>query len=229
MNKLETFQEFLATQGSEISTWGFMLNLIIAALLSYILSWLYVRYGNTLSNRNMFAKNFVMMTMTTMFIITVVKSSLALSLGLVGALSIVRFRAAIKEPEELSYLFLTIAIGLGLGADQLVLTVVAFSVIVSIIWLKNYFHKVENTQNLHLTISTKNKKNFGLDNIIEVLNKNCSVVNLNRFDETSEMIEASFLVEFDNIEQLNNSKTELQKLNDTVKITFLNTKSIMSY
>ncbi|MDX5584868.1 MAG: DUF4956 domain-containing protein [Aureibaculum sp.] len=229
MNKLETFQEFLATQGSEISTWGFMLNLIIAALLSYILSWLYVRYGNTLSNRNMFAKNFVMMTMTTMFIITVVKSSLALSLGLVGALSIVRFRAAIKEPEELSYLFLTIAIGLGLGADQLLLTVVAFIVIVSIIWLKNYFHKVENTQNLHLTISTNNKKNFGLDNIIEVLNKNCSVVNLNRFDETSEMIEASFLVEFDNIEQLNNSKTELQKLNDTVKITFLNTKSIMSY
>lgn len=229
MNKLETFQEFLATQGSEISTWGFMLNLIIAALLSYILSWLYVRYGNTLSNRNMFAKNFVMMTMTTMFIITVVKSSLALSLGLVGALSIVRFRAAIKEPEELSYLFLTIAIGLGLGADQLLLTVVAFIVIVSIIWLKNYFHKVENTQNLHLTISTNNKKNFGLDNIIEILNKNCSVVNLNRFDETSEMIEASFLVEFDNIEQLNNSKTELQKLNDTVKITFLNTKSIMSY
>ena len=202
MNKIESFQEFLATQGSEISTWGFVLNLIIAALLAYILSWLYVRYGNTLSNRNMFAKNFVMMTMTTMFIITVVKSSLALSLGLVGALSIVRFRAAIKEPEELSYLFLTIAIGLGLGADQLLLTVVAFSVIVSIIWLKNYFHKVENTQNLHLTISTKNKKNFGLDNIIEVLNKNCSVVNLNRFDETSEMIEASFLVEFDNIEQL---------------------------
>ena len=55
--------------------------------------------------------------MTTMLIITVVKSSLALSLGLVGALSIVRFRAAIKEPEELAYLFLTIAIGLALGRE----------------------------------------------------------------------------------------------------------------
>ena len=41
---------------------------------------------------------------------------LALSLGLVGALSIVRFRAAIKEPEELAYLFLTISVGLGFGA-----------------------------------------------------------------------------------------------------------------
>ena len=53
-----------------------------------------------------------------MVMITIVKSSLALSLGLVGALSIVRFRTAIKEPEELSYAFLSIAIGLGLGADQ---------------------------------------------------------------------------------------------------------------
>ena len=229
MNKLETFQEFLATQGAEISTWGFVLNLFIAAILAYILSWLYVKYGNTLSNRNVFAKNFVMMTMTTMFIITVVKSSLALSLGLVGALSIVRFRAAIKEPEELSYLFLTIAIGLGLGADQLLITVVAFIVIVCIIWLRNISHKTEDTQNLHLTISTRNKGNFGLDSIIDVLNKNCTVVNLKRFDETSEMFEASFLVEFDNIEQLNNSKTELQKLNNEIKITFLDTKSIMSY
>jgi len=50
-------------------------------------------------------------------VITVVKSSLALSLGLVGALSIVRFRTPIKEPEELGYIFLTIAIGLGFGAN----------------------------------------------------------------------------------------------------------------
>ena len=48
-----------------------------------------------------------------MLIITVVKTSLALSLGLVGALSIVRFRSAIKDPEELLYLFFSIAIGIG--------------------------------------------------------------------------------------------------------------------
>ena len=70
-----------------------------------------------LSNRKIFSKNFFIITTTTMLIITVVKSSLALSLGLVGALSIIRFRAAIKEPEELGYLFLTISIGLGCGAD----------------------------------------------------------------------------------------------------------------
>ena len=135
MNKIETFQEFLATEGSEIAIWAFGFNLLLAGLLAYLLSILYVRYGRSLSNRKVFSNNFVLMAMTTMFIITIVKSSLALSLGLVGALSIVRFRAAIKEPEELTYLFLTIAIGLGLGADQVEITLSAFVLIVLIIWL----------------------------------------------------------------------------------------------
>ena len=62
------------------------------------------------------------MGITTTIVITIVKSSLALSLGLVGALSIVRFRAAIKEPEELVYLFLIISTGLGCGAGQIKIT-----------------------------------------------------------------------------------------------------------
>ena len=70
--------------------------------------------------------------------ITIVKSSLALSLGLVGALSIVRFRAAIKEPEELVYLFLIIATGLGCGAGQIKLTAVGiiFALIVTVVYYK---------------------------------------------------------------------------------------------
>ena len=113
MNRFQTFQQFLATQSAQIPLWGFALNLFLAAALSFILGRIYIKYGTSLSNRRMFADNFVLVATTTMLIITIVKSSLALSLGLVGALSIVRFRAAIKEPEELAYLFLTISIGLG--------------------------------------------------------------------------------------------------------------------
>ena len=58
---------------------------------------LYTRYGSTISNRENFANVFPMLTLITVVIIFVVKSSLTLSLGLVGALSIVRFRTAIKS------------------------------------------------------------------------------------------------------------------------------------
>lgn len=229
MNNIETFQQFLETQAIEISIWSFVFNLILSGVLGYIIGKVYEKYGLTLSNRKMFAKNFIMMAMTTMFIITIVKSSLALSLGLVGALSIVRFRAAIKEPEELSYLFLTIAIGLGLGADQRLITVTAFVVIVFIIWLKNISHKKEENQNLHLTISSSEVSIINLEKLIEILDKHCTGVNLKRYDESNSILEASFIVEFDNISKLNDLKSELQEISDSVNITFLDTKSLMSY
>lgn len=227
MGKLQTFQQFLASQGAEIPFLGFVINLIIAAILGYILSLVYVKYGRSLSNRKDFAKNFILLTMTTMLIITIVKSSLALSLGLVGALSIVRFRAAIKEPEELTYLFLAISIGLGLGADQWIITLAAFFIIVGIIYLKSLSTRMEDNHNLYLTVNSHNPKKVELNEIVTVLGKYCSLINLKRFDETKEMLEASFLVEYESFSQLNESKRDLEKLGDSVRITFLDNKGII--
>jgi len=224
MNRLQTFQQFLATQSAQVPVWGFVLNLAMAAILAFILGRIYVRYGTSLSNRRMFANNFILVTMTTMLIITIVKSSLALSLGLVGALSIVRFRAAIKEPEELAYLFFTISIGLGLGADQRVITLIGFAGMCGVIILRKYYHRSEDHQNLYLSITSHNPQKINLEKIIETLKKYCAAVDVKRFDETREILEASFLIEFDNFEQLNKARSELQRLSDTMKITFLDNK-----
>ena len=62
---------------------------------------------------------------------------------------------------------------------------------------------------------------------MDVLQKTCLGVNLKRFDETNKFIEASFLIEFHNFEQLNEAKNALQKLNDSIKINFLDNKGIM--
>jgi hypothetical protein len=92
--------------------------LILGGVLSLYLRWLYGRFGASASDAQAITRVFPMLTIVTTAVIAVVKSSLALSLGLVGALSIVRFRSAIKEPEELVYLFLCIAVGLSLGAEK---------------------------------------------------------------------------------------------------------------
>lgn len=227
MNRIQTFQQFLTSQSFQVPVWGFLLNLCLAAVFSMILGFIYIRYGTSLSNRRMFAKNFLLITMTTMLVITVVKSSLALSLGLVGALSIVRFRAAIKEPEELAYLFLAISVGLGFGADQGVITMVAFAVICGIVILRKHYHKVEDSQNLYLTVASHKPRKVELEEIVKTLKKYCSVVDMRRFDETKEMLEASFLIEFDNFEQLQTLRSNLQKLNDSIKITFLDNKGVL--
>ncbi|HAQ62195.1 TPA: DUF4956 domain-containing protein [Candidatus Delongbacteria bacterium] len=224
----QSFEQFLTTTSANITLFAFVLNLLLSAVLSVALSWLYTKYGNSMSNRKQFGKNFLLITMTTMLIITVVKSSLALSLGLVGALSIIRFRAAIKEPEELAYLFLSISIGLGLGADQTGITTIAFLIIMLIvIFSKKMSGKYNENQNLFITVQSQGTTKINLQDIIEVLKRNCDIVNLRRFDETKDALEASLMVEAGSFEQINKAKLELQKFNESVKITFLDNKGLM--
>jgi uncharacterized membrane protein YhiD involved in acid resistance len=228
MNHDLTFKEFLANQSVQVDLASFAVNIALAALLAWILSRVYVRFGDSLSNRRAFGRNFVLVATTTVLIISIVKSSLALSLGLVGALSIVRFRAAIKEPEELAYLFLNIAIGLGFGADQRLVTVVAFVVIVTLVVALRYGKEGSSGQNLYLTIDSHNPEKIPLDRVIEIMRRHCTGVDLKRFDETAEALEASFRVEIDDFARLEQAKRELLAANRDIKITFLEVHGVNS-
>jgi hypothetical protein len=226
MNKTDTFENFLKTYSAQIPIAVFLLNLVLSAVLAWLLGLLYSRYGSSLSNRRQFARNFILLAATTMLIISIVKSSLALSLGLVGALSIVRFRAAIKEPEELMYLFLCIGIGLGLGADQREVTLLGFVFISLLIWLNARSRLKEENQNLYLTVSSDRPGSIQLDQILETLKKYCDAASLNRFDESKNMLEASLLVQIPDVQKLNECKTELRRLDESVSISFLDSRGI---
>ena len=229
MKRFQIVQELLSKTpypaAPSLSEFG--VNIILAALLGFILSYLYTRYGTSLSNRRMFSKNFPMLTMTTMFIITVVRSSLTLSLGLVGALSIVRFRAAIKEPEELAFLFLAISVGLGLGASQRLITLGAFIIISLVIILRHFSRKTEFARDLLLTVTSSNPKSVTLENISSILKKCFSRCQIKRFDETGEIMEVLFLVEFENLDQLNQARTELRQLDNSIKVSFLDNRGVL--
>lgn len=228
MKEVESFSQFLTSGNVDINLVGFVIDLLLTAVLSYALGKLYVRYGNNLSNRAQFSKNFLMLAMITMVIIGIVKSSLALSLGLVGALSIIRFRSAIKEPEELLYLFLSIAIGLGFGADQRVITLVAFIIIAIFIVIASKMNGGQSdNQNLHLTIFSKYPDDMSLEAMTAELDKYCEVVNMKRFDVSNEFIEAAFLIEFVSFKELTELKTSLQQLDGESKISFLDNKGIV--
>ncbi len=121
-----------------------VINLIASSLAGYLLGIIYINYGKTISNRENLANIFPLLTTSTMIVITVVKSSLALSLGLVGALSIVRFRTPIKEPEELVFLFINIAIGLSIGANQYLFSIISLLTILLISFLRKKSRSVRS-------------------------------------------------------------------------------------
>jgi hypothetical protein len=105
------------------------IGLVMAVIWAFVIS----RSTRLVVDHTQYLPMFLLLVPSMIIIITIIKSSIALSLGLVGALSIVRFRTPIKEPEELLYIFVAIAIGLGLGANQVMVTVVGFAVIVAVL------------------------------------------------------------------------------------------------
>jgi len=226
----QALQFFTADHTVNFGLWeifNFLFALFTCALLSYLLGKVYVKYGNSLSNRKAFAKNFLVLATTTMFIIMVVKSSLALSLGLVGALSIVRFRSAIKEPEELTYLFLNIAIGLGCGANQILITLMSFvSIVLFVIVSKRFSFKkkeeISSGMTSYILIVCENTSSR-LSQIIDILSVNSNTVKLKRTDEANGRLEASFYIDFDEWKHFEKMREELTKLDENMKVTFMDT------
>ena len=220
------FDNYLTQAQAQISVPEFIISLALTAITAYALKKVYVRFGQTLSNRSVLGNTFVPISMTTMVIITIVKSSLALSLGLVGALSIVRFRAAIKEPEELVYLFICIAIGLGYGANQINVTKTGFlMIVIAITLIRKSAFKVEKSNVMYLTISKKSKTRLDIEKILEVLERNSFEVDLKRLDESPTANEVSFITSFQAKTQLLELREALFKLDNQLEVTFLdNTK-----
>ena len=169
------------------------INLLLSILLAGAVAWFYTRYGKSLSNRAKFAYVLPVLALTTAFVISVIKSSLALSLGLVGALSIVRFRAAIKEPEELVYLFMAIAVGLGLGADQRLPTVLATVVILGFLFIGTLVVSRPMKNNLYLNVLATTSDNV-FPQVNQLLLKHAGSADLRRLDRSESTLQATYLI-----------------------------------
>lgn len=131
-----TFSDIFKSNFLENVTSVSILDMLIALVLAFCVGMLiFFVYKKTFSGvmySSSFAVTLVALTMITTLVILAVTSNVVLSLGMVGALSIVRFRTAIKEPLDIAFLFWAIAAGIVLAAGMIPLAVVG-SVIVAVI------------------------------------------------------------------------------------------------
>lgn len=180
------------------------LNLVLALVLGQILGWHFVRFAQVLSNKRKLARVLMFISATTLLIITVVASSLALSLGLVGALSIIRFRTPVKEPEELAYLFLAIAMGVGLGANRPYETVLVFSVLLIVMALRTGTPGGKAPLRTVLQVDAIGQTTQGkaLEVLLPAVSSQCQRVELRRVDCHEGEFHASLLVELQTVDGL---------------------------
>jgi hypothetical protein len=174
-------------------------NTMLVVVLAFLLAAHYRRFAHTLANRQSLSRTIVFVSLTTLLMISVVKTSLALSLGLVGALSIIRFRTPVKDPEDLAYLFLAIAVGVGIGADQMVVTLVVYAAALLCLSFQSLASrkKAEGRMLLHVSIPIAAGRPSAelfepLRNAVEGV---ASRVDLRRVDSSTSSYDVSFLLD----------------------------------
>lgn len=160
---LENITEFSATDT--------LIAMVAALVIGMFIFVVYKKTFNSVMYSTGFAMTLVGMTMVTTLVILAVTSNVVLSLGMVGALSIVRFRAAIKEPIEIVYLFWSVAAGIVIGAGMLPLAIVGSAIIgvILILFANKKVH--DNPYLLILNCLDETSENAALSIVKEAVKK----------------------------------------------------------
>ena len=179
----------------------------------------FLKYSKTVSSKNQVAQALPLTTLITFFIIVTIKSSLALSLGLIGALSIVRFRAPIKEPEELAFIFMSVAVGIGFGSGKIFISTSILAMI--LIFMHIYYHK-KTTDNIDFNLSIE----FDKEEILQRFKKFELFLEKVENELKKETLSANFL-KMDIAEKANSKDSQLyNKSQIYYRISFASDKNL---
>ena len=190
-------ENFFLNSSIDINIGNFIIAILLSLILAYLIKFTYIKVSTSLNDKEHFSETFVPLAIITTLVITVIKFSLALSLGLVGALSIVRFRAAIKEPEELVYLYFIIGIGLANGANQFLVSILATLITISILYFRKLYNDKIKVNNI--TASSTNilqiqikKGSNNLEEIINQLKNKVEYIKLKSLSSDEELAQYNF-------------------------------------
>lgn len=175
---------------TEFSAADTLIAMVAALVIGMFIFVVYKKTFNSVMYSTGFAMTLVGMTMVTTLVILAVTSNVVLSLGMVGALSIVRFRAAIKEPMEIVYLFWAVAAGIVIGAGMLPLAVIGSAIIglILILFANKKIH--DNSYLLILNCQDENAENTALSVMKEAVKKyavKSKTVNVQGIEFTAEI------------------------------------------
>ena len=215
----------------EIPILEFIRNMAVGLVLAVMFAWLVSKSTRLVVDTTQYMPLFLLLIPTMILIITVIKTSIALSLGLVGALSIIRFRTPIKEPEELAYIFIAIAIGLGLGANQVLATVVGFAV-VAIVMLPAMFKRSAAARShnayIDIVLQSKDGTKFDMEVFTSILDDTSLKYRIKRVTETSERNEITLQVPELDMVIYEKVKNELSNRYQTVEISIIDNARLIT-
>ena len=156
MNFSDIFKSSFLESISEFSALDVLIGMVFALVIGLFIMLIYKKTFSGVMYSKGFAMALVGLSLVTTLVIMAVTSNVVLSLGMVGALSIVRFRAAIKEPMEIVFLFWALAAGIVIGAGMIPLAVIG-SLVIGLIFIIFVKQKITHTPYI-LIVNCNNEK-----------------------------------------------------------------------
>ncbi len=203
------------------------ISLFFCLLTSFILMNVYKHKANSLSSKNQISNIIPLLANITFLVILIVKSSLALSLGLVGALSVIRFRTPVKEPEDLVFLFFAIALGIGYGALQIYSTTVIFIILIIIIWYFLSKRKEDFSKSFNLVIECDvNKNEDYFEKILVNIRESSEEAQMVKVEKNENITMLFYKISFSKIENVKSLIANLESNFKEIKFSIYEIKSI---
>ena len=161
LNTFDKIQKILVEEFTQtIPTKDIVLSLTVAILAAIIINYIYKKTYMGVSYTKSFALSIILLTLVTSLVIRTINSNLSLSLGMVGALSIVRFRTAVKDPIDTIFMFWAITAGIMSGAGLYIVTLIA-TIIIGLFYLLSYSVQLKSKNKILLVVKstiTKSEK-----------------------------------------------------------------------
>jgi len=167
----------------DLNYFNIIFGIVFLILEILAVNYVYIHYSHSKENKQKFSKNFLLFGTSMYLVVLVIKSSLALSLGMVGALSIIRFRTAVKEPEQIVQFLMITGISISIAAEKILLSVIISIIysIISIIQSRTPSQESDNTAFFRVITDAGNEidtsKLFEVGEGIKLLSLNKSVDN----------------------------------------------------
>ena len=199
-----------------------LISLILAATVGLIISQLYKYTHRGLNYEHTFMASLVLMAPIVSVVMLYIRGDLVLSLGLIGSLSIVRFRTAIKDTRDMVFLFWVIAVGLGAGTYNWSVVVVS-SIFIMLIVAALYFVRYGHSQNTDFVLVLSGKAPFKIDLARDVIQRHSVEARLRSHEIHETHWELVFELRLSelSLQSSDNLVTELKTLANVAEVSLL--------
>ncbi len=208
---------------SEFTVMDVVLVLVLSFILSAFIGWIYQLTHRGTSYTQSFVFTLVMNGMIVALVMLIVGSNIARAFSLVGALSIIRFRNAVKETRDVGFIFFTMAVGMAIGTRFYLLGIIAavvISLVVVLMTRLNWFAREMTTQILRIYVPNDTPFDVLFDRIFIKYTSISELISVDTV-QSGTLTELVYSVGLKKAAQMQDFIAEIKKLNNSNKVTLI--------